>query len=185
MNDTDTLKCDPDIFLLDVPILGICYGMQLINKHFGGTVVKKSIREDGQFAIKVDPSCEIFDGLLESQKVLLTHGDSVDQLAPCCRVTAQSGGLVTAIAHQERKVFGVQFHPEVDLTENGTKMMKNFLYNVSPATVADSRTPHLSPSSRSPATVCRLSVLLLLPSHLSPSFPPLLPSPPFLPFLWF
>ena len=138
VNDTDTRKCDPDIFLLDIPVFGICYGLQLINKHFGGTVAKKSIREDGQFTIKVDPSCEIFDGLLESQKVLLTHDDFVDQLAPCCRVTAQSGGLVTAIAHQERKVFGVQFHPEVDLTENGTKMLKNFLYNVSLRPVADS-----------------------------------------------
>jgi len=135
VNDADAPKYDPGIFQLNLPILGICYGLQLINKHFGGTVERKNIREDGQFRIKVDPSCEIFDGLGESQDVLLTHGDSVEKLASCCQVTAQSGGLVAAIAHKEKRVFGVQFHPEVDLTENGERMMHNFLYKVSPAAV--------------------------------------------------
>ena len=135
MNDADAPKYDPEIFQLDIPILGICYGLQLINKHFGGTVERKSIREDGQFMIKVDPSCEIFDGLGEGQDVLLTHGDSIERLATCCRATAQSGGLVAAIAHREKTVFGVQFHPEVDLTENGGKMMSNFLYRVSPVAI--------------------------------------------------
>ena len=144
MNDADAPKYDPEIFQLDLPIFGICYGLQLINKHFGGTVERKSIREDGQFRIKVDPSCEIFDGLGESQDVLLTHGDSVEKLASCCQVTAQSGGLVAAIAHREKRVFGVQFHPEVDLTENGERMMHNFLYKVSPGAVLLKILLHLS-----------------------------------------
>lgn len=189
VNDTDTLKYDPDIFLLDIPVFGICYGLQLINKHFGGTVekksiredAKKSIREDGQFTIKVDPSCEIFDGLLESQKVLLTHEDFVGQLAPRCRVTAQSGGLVTAIAHQEKKVFGVQFHPEVDLTENGMKMLKNFLYNVSLRPVADCTLLISLPPLSSHLTVQQQCAGCLYCS----SFPPysLSSLPPLLPFL--
>ena len=131
VNDPNPLAFDPDIFNLDTPILGICYGLQLINKHFGGTVERKETREDGQFKIKVDPTSSIFHGLEEQQEVLLTHGDSVNVLADCCKVTAQSGGLVAAIAHKEKQVYGVQFHPEVDLTENGTAILKNFLYNVS------------------------------------------------------
>ena len=186
VNDTDTLKYDPAIFLLNIPILGICYGLQLINKHFGGTVVRKSIREDGQFAIKIDPSCEIFDDLEESQNVLLTHSDYVGQLAPCLRVTAQSGELVAGVAHRERKVFGVQFHPEVDLTEKGMKMMRNFLYNVSPVTVADFDIPSLSSPHPhlSLLTLSRLCLLLLLLflsfllSRLSPSLPLSHPSHP-------
>lgn len=163
VNDADTLKYDPAIFLLNIPILGICYGLQLINKHFGGTVVRKSIREDGQFAIKIDPSCEIFDDLEESQNVLLTHSDYVGQLAPCLRVTAQSGELVAAVAHRERKVFGVQFHPEVDLTEKGMKMMRNFLYNVSPVTMADFDIPSLSSPRPSPLTPNTIQTLFIAP----------------------
>ena len=181
VNDADTLKYDPAIFLLNIPILGICYGLQLINKHFGGTVARKSIREDGQFTIKIDPSCEIFDDLEESQNVLLTHSDSVDRLAPCLRVTAQSGELVAAVAHQERKVFGVQFHPEVDLTEKGMKMMRNFLYNVSPVTGADFDIPSMSSPHPSPLTpVSRLCLLLLL---LFLSFPLLFLSPILFPLI--
>ena len=174
VNDADTLKYDPAIFLLNIPILGICYGLQLINKHFGGTVARKSIREDGQFTIKIDPSCEIFDDLEESQNVLLTHSDSVDRVAACLRVTAQSGELVAAVAHQERKVFGLQFHPEVDLTEKGMKMMRNFLYNVSPVTVADFDIPSLSSPHPSPLTPNCVQTLFIAPppvSLLSPSLP--------------
>ena len=167
VNDADTLKYDPAIFLLNIPILGICYGLQLINKHFGGTVARKSIREDGQFAIKIDPSCEIFDDLEESQNVLLTHSDYVDQLAPCLRVTAQSGELVAGVAHRERKVFGVQFHPEVDLTEKGMKMMRNFLYNVSPVTVADFDIPSLSSPHPLPLTPNTIQTLFVAPPPVS------------------
>lgn len=75
--------------------------------------------------------CEIFAGLSVDQDVLLTHGDSVDQLADCCQAVAHSGSLVAAIQHKTLKVYGLQFHPEVDLTDNGADMMRNFLYNVS------------------------------------------------------
>lgn len=74
--------------------------------------------------------CEVFAGLSHEQEVLLTHGDSVDELSDCCQAVAHSGNLIAAIQHKSLKIYGVQFHPEVDLTDNGADMMRNFLYNV-------------------------------------------------------
>ncbi len=83
-------KYDPQLFTLEQPILGICYGMQLLNYANGGTVVTKAVREDGQYTITVDGSSLLFAGLEPTESVLLTHGDSVDQIAPGFRVIAQS-----------------------------------------------------------------------------------------------
>lgn len=74
--------------------------------------------------------CELFQGLDPHQQVLLTHGDSVSKLAPCLSAVATSGALVAGLSHKHDKVFGVQFHPEADLTLNGQNMFRNFLYNV-------------------------------------------------------
>jgi GMP synthase (glutamine-hydrolysing) len=74
VNDS-TLTYDPDIFSLGVPILGICYGYHLIIKHFGGEIGKECNREDGQFEVKLDTSCLLFNELSPDQDVLLTHGD--------------------------------------------------------------------------------------------------------------
>ena len=122
------LKPDHRIFESGIPILGICYGNHLINQAFGGTVEKKSTREDGQFRIKVDPSTLLFDGLDAWQNVLLTHGDSIGKVAPGFRVVAKSGAIVAALADDKRRIYGVQFHPEVDLTENGKDILSNFLF---------------------------------------------------------
>lgn len=74
--------------------------------------------------------CEIFAGLSANQDVLLTHTDSIEELADCCQAVAHSGDLIAAIQHKTLKIYGLQFHPEVDLTDNGADMMRNFLYNV-------------------------------------------------------
>ncbi|XP_048837204.1 GMP synthase [glutamine-hydrolyzing] [Brienomyrus brachyistius] len=122
---------DPAIFTIGKPVLGICYGMQMMTKVFGGTVNKKTIREDGVFNISLDTACSLFRGLQKEELVLLTHGDSVDKVADGFKVVAQSGNLVAAIANEQKKLFGTQFHPEVDLTEHGMEMFRNFLFDIS------------------------------------------------------
>uniref|UniRef100_A0A7E4W2E9 GMP synthase (glutamine-hydrolyzing) n=1 Tax=Panagrellus redivivus TaxID=6233 RepID=A0A7E4W2E9_PANRE len=128
----DAPKYDPEIFDLGLPIFGICYGFQVINKVFGGSVSREGLREDGQTDIDVDNESPLFHALDPVQKVLLTHGDSVktNSVAPGFKVIARSGDLVAGIAHESKPIYGVQFHPEVDLTEHGEKMFENFLRRI-------------------------------------------------------
>ncbi len=122
--------CDPAIFELDLPVLGICYGMQIMNQLSGGTVTKSIRREDGQQTIQIDPNSALFKGLGTDQDVLLTHGNSVERVAPDWQTIATSGDIIAAIAHTNRKLYGVQFHPEVDLTPGGLAMLENFLTGI-------------------------------------------------------
>lgn len=125
-----SLEYDPRLFDLKLPMLGICYGMQLINKHFGGVVLPGLKTEYGETEIKVNPKCMLFDGLDPEQQVLMSHGDSVKELAPGFQVGAQSEEIYAAIFNPELKIYGVQFHPEVDLTVKGKQMMENFLFKI-------------------------------------------------------
>ena len=129
-------KYDKEIFELGVPVLGICYGLQLLNHALGGTVERKEQREDGAFNVTLEGSCALFAGLPENTEVLLTHGDSVDRVPEGFRVVAKSGELVAAIENAERKLYGVQFHPEVDLSVDGSQMIRNFLFGVTGLTGA-------------------------------------------------
>ncbi|KAJ1351912.1 hypothetical protein KIN20_008087 [Parelaphostrongylus tenuis] len=125
-------QIDPLIFTCGLPVLGICYGFQLMNKAHGGEVSREQVREDGQCSVWLDTSCELFHGLSEKEQVLLTHGDSIPEktVAPNFKVIARSGGHVAGIACSEKKLYGVQFHPEVDLTLNGKKIFENFLFRI-------------------------------------------------------
>ncbi|CAF90658.1 unnamed protein product [Tetraodon nigroviridis] len=125
---------DPAIFTMGKPVLGICYGMQMMNKVFGGTVHRKSVREDGVFNIALDNTCSVFRGLQKEELVLLTHGDSVDKVADGFKVVAQSGNIIAGIANEQKKLYGTQFHPEVDLTERGMEMLRNFLFEIAGCT---------------------------------------------------
>lgn len=112
------------------PLLGICYGMQLLVQHFGGSVAASSLAEYGVEDISVDAESKLFTGLEEKQRVLMSHGDSVQEVPAGFRVVARSANAVAAIENLERRIYGVQFHPEVDLTENGQRMLGNFITEI-------------------------------------------------------
>jgi len=126
----DAPKYDPKIFEMGLPILGVCYGMQLMNYSCGGTVERGAKREDGVFDVQVEEGSTLFEGLGSSTKVLLTHGDSVDKPADGFRIVGRSGQIVAAIECAERRLYGVQFHPEVDLSVDGNAILSNFLFKV-------------------------------------------------------
>ena len=132
--DEGAPQCDPKLFHLGIPVLGICYGMQLMNQVLGGNVQSADRREYGETTIRVESSCPVFEGLETTQHVLMSHGDSVKQLAPGFQKVAISrdGDIetVAAIYHPEKSWIGVQFHPEVELTLQGHTMLKNFLTKV-------------------------------------------------------
>jgi GMP synthase (glutamine-hydrolysing) len=132
----DAPKFDPQLINLNKPILGICYGMQLLVHAAGGTVTKEARREDGPCEIVIKPESALFGGLHEKQNVLMSHGDTVTLLPNGYTVIGDSNGLVAAIENPVQKRYAVQFHPEVDLTENGQKILENFLCKIAavPAT---------------------------------------------------
>lgn len=128
-------QCDPAIFELGIPVLGICYGMQLMNRTFGGTVLPSPTKEYGETEVTVEPGCLLFDSLAPVQHVLMSHGDSVGEPAPGFEIVGKSISthhheVVAVIQNTEKRFYGVQFHPEVELSVNGGKMLENFLYKV-------------------------------------------------------
>lgn len=130
ISDKQRLSFDEKIFELGVPILGICYGMQLMSDHFGGVIDSNIVKEYGQNEIWVDNTMPIFEGLEENQKVLMSHGDTVKSIPNGFSVIGKSGDAIAAIGNVEKRMYGVQFHPEVDLTEEGMKMFENFIRKV-------------------------------------------------------
>ncbi len=126
----DAPAYDRAMLQLKVPFLGICYGMQLMVHASGGVVEKKARREDGPCNISVQPESALFRGLIPEQMVLMSHGDSVSKLPEGYVVTAESQGIIAAIECAATQRYGVQFHPEVDLTVNGNRIIENFICSI-------------------------------------------------------
>lgn len=121
---------DPAIFSLGIPTLGICYGMQMLVDHFGGTVAPDVKTEYGQITIDIDPTCPLFAGLAPREKVLMSHGDAVRVIPQGFRTVASTGGVCAAVWNEEKRIAGVQFHPEVDPTEHGVVILHNFVRGI-------------------------------------------------------
>ena len=121
---------DPAIFDLGIPTLGICYGMQMIVDHFGGTVAPEVKTEYGQIEIDVDPACPLFAGLSKREKVLMSHGDAVSVIPEGFQMVAKTGSVCAGVWNPEKKIAGVQFHPEVDPTVHGVEILHNFVRGI-------------------------------------------------------
>ena len=131
-------QVDPAIFQLGIPILGICYGCQLIAHNLGGQVTPAqddSAREYGKTVTYFDTACKLFKGLPETGISWMSHGDYMAKVPGGFALTAHSDACPNvAIADEARGFYGVQYHPEVNHTENGTAMIRNFLYEICGAT---------------------------------------------------
>jgi GMP synthase (glutamine-hydrolysing) len=130
----DSPRADHSLFEAGLPMLGICYGQQLMAEQLGGKVVTGDHSEFGRAFLEVKEDCALFEGLWtpgERHQVWMSHGDKVDALPPGFRIVAQSDGApFAATADDDRKYYGVQFHPEVVHTPDGAKLIANFVRNV-------------------------------------------------------
>ena len=131
VNEKDFLTVDPRLRDSKIPLLGICYGMQLMNVMSGGKVETTGLREDGQDSVKLLWESPLRAGLQDEETFLLTHGDAVTQPAPWFAISALSSqNLCAGIEDSTHKKYGVQFHPEVDLSPKGRVVLENFLYTI-------------------------------------------------------
>ncbi len=124
-------KCDPALFELGIPILGICYGMQLACQILGAKVISAPHREFGRAELAIEHSTGIFEGVTKHSTVWMSHGDQVQAAPEEWEVLASTATCPMAAArHRHRKVFTLQFHPEVVHTEFGRNLLGNFLFGV-------------------------------------------------------
>ena len=128
----NAFSIDPEIFNLGIPVLGICYGMQLMTHMMGGKVEKAANREYGLAYLHVDlKQTTLFDGLPETQSVWMSHGDLVTEVPEGFTVTAESSDCpIAAMECPEKNFYGVQFHPEVKHSVFGLDLLKNFAFEI-------------------------------------------------------
>ena len=127
----DAYQIDPGILDAGIPLLGICYGHQLIAHGLGGEVARNDVAESGKTRLDVGPGSVLFAGLPDTQDVWMSHRDAVAAAPPGFRVTAATeASPVAAMENAERRMCGVQFHPEVAHTPRGQEVLKHFLYEV-------------------------------------------------------
>ena len=144
--DAEAPKCDPKLLALGVPVLGICYGMQWITHTLGGKVERAERREYGRAQLNLEdaPGAEtgeakgggkvcgshLFEGVAPSLRVWNSHGDHVMELPAGFRTVGRTANAVAAVEDAVRKIYAVEFHPEVNHTEQGTEILRNFLFRV-------------------------------------------------------
>lgn len=131
LNDENNFKPDEGIFDLEIPILGICYGMQLIASHYGGDVARIADRTYGEETIEVLDSKGLFNEGSKEQRVWMSYGDLVNTVPPTFSIDATSEDIkIVAISNKEEKRYGIQYNPEVPESEQGTELLREFLYDI-------------------------------------------------------
>jgi GMP synthase (glutamine-hydrolysing) len=129
--DADAPPSDARLLSIGLPILGICYGLQFITHHLGGKVRSATKREYGHAEVEiVDAANPLFADLPASLTVWMSHGDEALELPDGFELTARTSDAVAGIMDRERRIWAVQFHPEVHHTRNGTELLRNFLFRI-------------------------------------------------------
>jgi GMP synthase (glutamine-hydrolysing) len=122
-----SLQCDPKVFELGIPILAICYGHQLLAHTLGGKVEKGEVREYGSAELNFNDTPSIFEGLEKVEKVWMSHFDQVTEIPEGFKIVASTKDCnVAAMINEDKKLYSIQFHPEVTHTKNGIKVLENF-----------------------------------------------------------
>ncbi len=124
-------SCGRELFELGIPVLGLCYGAQLMMHVLGGCVGPAPVREYGKIEVSVDKSGRLFGDVSEKTICWMSHNDYIEEMAPGFRAVARTKDCPVAAAQcEEKNLYAIQFHPEVLHTQEGTKMIRNFLYEV-------------------------------------------------------
>ncbi len=128
--DAGAPACDPAVLSLGVPVLGICYGLQWIAHTLGGRVERAERREYGPADLELRDGSALFAGFPKRLKIWMSHGDHVLELPPGFHPTGSTGSSLSAVEDPTRRIFAVQFHPEVRHTEMGTEILRNFVLKI-------------------------------------------------------
>jgi len=129
--DNKALTVAPGFWDLKKPILGVCYGMQLMSHRLGGKVEASNEREYGPSNLELSGSHPLFKGFSEKTRVWMSHGDRLEQVPDGFRIVGTSENApITAMVHEEKPLMGIQFHPEVSHTDNGQLLLKNFVFDI-------------------------------------------------------
>ncbi len=128
--DVDAPVCDPKVLELGVPVLGICYGMQWLTHVLGGKVTRADRREYGPALLESEGESTLLKGLPTQLKVWESHGDHVVGLPSGFKITGRTANAIAAVEDPEKAFYGVEFHPEVNHTDRGTEILRNFIFEI-------------------------------------------------------
>jgi GMP synthase (glutamine-hydrolysing) len=129
--DPDSPRPDPSVMDLDIPVLGICYGVQRLIQDQGGTVAALPKREYGRSTVRIQNSSPLLEGLPDGFVSWMSHGDTIQKMAPGYRVVATTeNDLPAVVVHERKPIYGLQFHPEVTHSQHGDRLLENFAIKV-------------------------------------------------------
>jgi GMP synthase (glutamine-hydrolysing) len=128
--DQDAPLCDPQVLQLGVPVLGICYGMQWLTYSLGGKVAPAARREYGPAQLDIACVSKLFDGIPDHLKIWNSHGDHVIEVPAGFAITGRTDNAIAAVENAEKRIYGVEFHPEVNHTDRGAEILQNFIFAI-------------------------------------------------------